>query len=67
MGIDFNIKEVKRGDDVFRLQLWDTAGQERYRSLIPTYLKNAHCVVLVYDITKSSTFGSLSHWHNLFK
>lgn len=33
-----------------RLQLWDTAGQERYRCLVPSYLRNAHCVVLVFDL-----------------
>lgn len=33
--------------------MWDTAGQERYRSLIPTYLKNAQCVIFVFDVTRS--------------
>ena len=46
--------------------MWDTAGQERYRSLIPTYLKNAHCVVLVYDITKSKSLENLPVWHKMF-
>lgn len=46
--------------------MWDTAGQERYRSLIPTYLKNAHCVVLVYDITKSKSLDNLAIWHKMF-
>ena len=50
----------------YRLQMWDTAGQERYRSLIPTYLKNAHCVVFVYDITKTKTLEGLKDWHKLF-
>ncbi len=46
--------------------MWDTAGQERYRSLIPTYLKNAHCVVFVYDVTKSKTLEGLQDWYKLF-
>ena len=46
--------------------MWDTAGQERYRSLIPTYLKNAHAVVLVYDITKSKSLENLKMWHKMF-
>ena len=47
--------------------MWDTAGSERYRSLIPTYLKNAHCAILVYDITKKSSLESIKMWHKLFK
>ena len=46
--------------------MWDTAGQERYRSLIPTYLKNAHCVVFVFDITKAKTLEGLNDWFKLF-
>lgn len=37
------------------MQLWDTAGQERFRSLIPNYMKDAHCAVMVYDVTKKSS------------
>ena len=66
VGIDFNVKDVKKDANLYRLQMWDTAGQERYRSLIPTYLKNAHCVVLVYDITKSKSLENLPVWHKMF-
>lgn len=31
--------------------MWDTAGSERFKSLIPTYLKNANSIILAYDIT----------------
>ncbi len=42
--------------------MWDTAGQERFKSLIPSYLKNANCVILTYDITDKSSFTSLNKW-----
>ena len=32
----------------YRLQLWDTAGQPRFRSLVPSYLRNSHCVVICF-------------------
>jgi GTPase SAR1 family protein len=41
------------------IQLWDTAGQERFRSIMPSYFKNALGVVLVYDITKRDSFENL--------
>jgi small GTP-binding protein len=49
------------------LQIWDTAGQERYRSLIPTYLKNADCVIFVFDITNGKSLKNLGEWYRVFK
>jgi GTPase SAR1 family protein len=55
VGIDFNVRDIPKNGLVYRLQMWDTAGQERFRSLIPTYLKNAQCAVFVFDVTKQSS------------
>ena len=45
---------------MYRLQLWDTAGQEKFRSLIPAYLRDAHCAVFVYDVTNPESFAHIS-------
>lgn len=45
------------------MQLWDTAGQERFRkSMVQHYYRNVHAVVIVYDVTKQSSFLSLGQW-----
>ena len=62
LGIDFFSKNLFYEDKTIRLILWDTAGQERFRSLIPSYLKNADCIIIVYDITNKESFNSLNHW-----
>lgn len=31
------------------LQIWDTAGSEKFKSLIPTYLRGSHVVLICYD------------------
>jgi small GTP-binding protein len=62
VGIDFLTKNVFFEDKTIRLIMWDTAGQERFKSLIPSYLKNANCVILTYDITEKSSFNSLGKW-----
>jgi Ras-related protein Rab-6A len=36
-----------------RLQLWDTAGQERFKSLIPSYLKDAHLALVIFDLSSN--------------
>jgi small GTP-binding protein len=42
-----------------KLQIYDTAGQERYRSIASSYLKNAHAVILVYDVHNKNTFDEM--------
>ena len=64
LGIDFFTKNLFFEDKTIRLILWDTAGEERFRSLIPSYLKNADCIIIVYDITNKDSFYSLNHWLN---
>jgi Ras-related protein Rab-6A len=53
IGIDFLGKNVHHKNTTCRLQLWDTAGQERFRSLIPTYLKDAICAIFVFDLSSN--------------
>ena len=62
VGIDFLTKNVFLEDKTIRLIMWDTAGQERFKSLIPSYLKNAHSIILTYDITSKPSFSSLPKW-----
>ena len=62
LGIDFFTKNLFFEDKTIRLILWDTAGQERFRSLIPSYLKNADCIIIVFDITNKESFLSLNKW-----
>lgn len=62
MGIDFLTKNVFLEDKTIRLIMWDTAGSERFKSLIPTYLKNAHALILTFDITNKASFLSLPNW-----
>ena len=62
VGIDFLTKNVFLEDKTIRLIMWDTAGQERFKSLIPSYLKNANCIILTYEISNKSSFLSLNKW-----
>ncbi|KAL3897627.1 MAG: hypothetical protein SGPRY_013015, partial [Prymnesium sp.] len=62
IGIDFVSKSVPVDDGTVRLQLWDTAGQERFRSLIPSYIRDSHVAVVVFDITNRETFNSTNKW-----
>ena len=60
-GANFVSKTVILEDEnqSIKFELWDTAGQERYRSLARVFYKNAAVCVLVYDITRKSSFEEL--------
>ena len=45
-----------------KLEIWDTAGQERYRALSKLFYNNAYAAILVYDITKKSTFDEVKNY-----
>ena len=63
-GGNYSSKFVEINGQKYQLDLWDTAGQERYRSLTKHFYKDAYIIVLVYDITKQTTFDELkSIWY----
>lgn len=63
IGVEFATRTVKlaHGGTV-KAQIWDTAGQERYRAITSAHYRRAKGALLVYDITKQSTFASCMKW-----
>lgn len=59
IGIEFACKEytLKDGSKI-KIQFFDTAGQEKYKSIVSNYCRKALGCLLVFDITKKSTFES---------
>lgn len=45
-----------------KLSLWDTAGQETYKSITRSYFRGASGALLVFDITRPSSFVSCTQW-----
>ncbi|XP_068100432.1 ras-related protein Rab-26 isoform X2 [Hyperolius riggenbachi] len=45
-----------------KLQIWDTAGQERFRSVTHAYYRDAHALLLLYDVTSKSSFDNIQAW-----
>lgn len=45
-----------------KLQMWDTAGQEKFKSILTSYYKGTHGILLVYDITNKQSFVDLQLW-----
>jgi Ras-related protein Rab-8A len=62
IGIDFRVTQVNVDGCSMRLRIWDTAGQERFRSITLSYFRGAEGILLVYDVTKRSTFDNIRTW-----
>ena len=67
IGVDFCSKNIKYRGQSIKLQIWDSAGQEKYRGLIPSYVRNAAIVFIVYDIRNKSSFEHIPEWINFIK
>ena len=62
IGIDFKIRTITLDGKRIKLQIWDTAGQERFKTITTAYYRGAMGILLVYDVTNESTFGSINQW-----
>ncbi|KAF5396187.1 GTP-binding protein yptV4 [Paragonimus heterotremus] len=62
IGVEFATKMIELDDQKIKLQIWDTAGQERFRAVTRSYYRGAAGALLVYDITRKSTFNRLHTW-----
>ena len=54
--------DIKIREKVVKLQLWDTAGQERYKSITSQFYRDAHAVILVFDLSCEKSFQSIADW-----
>lgn len=62
IGVEFAYRNVRIGDKHIKAQIWDTAGQERFRAITSSYYRGALGALLVYDITRRSSFNNLPKW-----
>ncbi|KAG6419281.1 hypothetical protein SASPL_121497 [Salvia splendens] len=62
IGVEFATRSLTVDGKVIKAQIWDTAGQERYRAITSAYYRGAVGALLVYDVTRHSTFESVERW-----
>ncbi|XP_068193499.1 ras-related protein Rab-26-like [Antennarius striatus] len=62
VGIDFRNKVLNIDGVKVKLQIWDTAGQERFRSVTHAYYRDAHALLLLYDVTNKTSFDNIKAW-----
>merc|ERR1719333_1096799 len=60
--VDFKVRTVRLQDKLVKVQIWDTAGQERYRTIVSSYYRGAHGVVVAYDVSDRDTLEHVRGW-----
>ena len=63
IAIEFATKiiQIKEGGYI-KAQIWDSAGQERYKAIVAGHYRRAAGALIVYDVTKKSTFEHITNW-----
>jgi small GTP-binding protein len=70
LGAQFSSKtlEFPKLNISLQFDIWDTAGQEKYRSVTKFFYRDSKIVILVYDITRESSFNEIKNfWLNQIK
>ncbi|GER26330.1 RAB GTPase homolog A5B [Striga asiatica] len=62
IGVEFQTQTLEINAKEVKAQIWDTAGQERFRAVTSAYYRGAFGALVVYDISRRSTFDSIPRW-----
>ena len=64
VGAMFVNKQMPINGVDYDMQIWDTAGQERFRTIASIYFRDAHGIILAYDVTNRKSYDDLTFWFN---
>ncbi len=67
VGSEFAYQEVELEKQTVGLSLWDFGGEIQFRDLIPVFCMGAHGAVVVFDLSRYSTFRQIIAWLDLIK
>ncbi|MFW9993788.1 MAG: Rab family GTPase [Candidatus Odinarchaeota archaeon] len=62
VGADFALKIDNIGGENIKFQIWDLAGQPRFQTVRSVYYSGAKGALLLFDITRRSSFENLNSW-----
>jgi Ras-related protein Rab-11A len=62
IGVEFQTQTMEIEGKEVKAQIWDTAGQERFRAVTSAYYRGAFGALMVYDISRRSTFENIGRW-----
>ncbi|MHA1228915.1 MAG: Rab family GTPase [Candidatus Hodarchaeales archaeon] len=67
IGVKFENIEISLNEKHYYFQFWDTSGHSLYKDLIPSFLKSASVIVLVFDYHSEKSQDRVLELYNLTK
>ena len=67
IGVDFSSLMLDIDGTTIKTHIWDTAGQPCFSPIIKSYYKGVAGAVLVFDVSRKSSFKKLDYWFNEMK
>lgn len=65
IGVDFKIRTLTHEGQDVKMHIWEGGGQERFVTIISSYFRGAHVIVLCFDVTSASSATELQRWYDL--
>lgn len=62
IGVEFFSKKILVDDELYKMHIFDLAGQERFKSIVTSYYRQNHGIILAFDITNRESFNNLKRW-----
>ena len=62
IGTVFFVKKLKLNNQKVQLVIWDTSGNNKFHSISLPLYKNSDIIIIMYDITYSSSFLDIPYW-----
>lgn len=63
-GLDFILDKYQRDGEQVNVKIWDTAGQERFRTITANFYRQAHGIIVCFDMTNRESFENVQNWMN---
>jgi Ras-related protein Rab-5C len=60
VGNAYVLHSLNLGHEEVLLEIWDTPGQESFASASRLLVRDAHCCIIVYDVTQPESFESVA-------
>ena len=63
IGVEVHPMEFTTSKGKIKFNVWDTAGQEKLAGLKDGYYIDAHCAIIMFDVTSRITYKNVPKWH----
>jgi GTP-binding nuclear protein Ran len=62
-GVEVHPMQFNTTKGNIKFNVWDTAGQEKFSGLRDGYYIDAHCAIIMFDVTSRITYKNVAKWH----